>query len=245
MKAILNAFHYPVARARAYYYPRDDDPRIHFLRMIMRHSKPDALVLDLGCGGYSFPTPWRQFCRQLIGVDRSPAMRENTWVGHRIWGDVYAIPLRSDSVDVIILRYVMEHLERPLEALREIARVLRPGGKLVLLTPNRRHYVSLIAWLTPQWFHHWYLGHFHPTEEKNFPTLYRANTPGVLSKVAERAGLRLTELEMYEGRPGYLSVTWVTFLLGVAYERLVNRYDALAGFRCGMLATLQKAASAN
>jgi SAM-dependent methyltransferase len=241
MDRLLNALHYPVARARAHYYPRYDDALTLFLRMIMRHSKPDALVLDLGCGHYSYATPWRQFCRQVIGMDVTPAIRDNNWVGCRVLGDVYHIPLPPNSVDLIIMRFVMEHLERPLAAMREVARVLRPGGKLVLLTPNRRHYVSLFARLTPSWFHRWYLGRLGWAEEENFPTLYRANTPGELRKVAERAGLRLAELEMYEGPPGYLYGSWFTFLLGVAYERLVNRFRALAGFRISIVAMLQKA----
>lgn len=237
---LLSALHYPVARARAYYYPCYDDARALFLRMMVRHAEPDGLALDLGCGKYSYAVPSRQFCRQVIGMDMCPALRHNTWVSCRVRGDVYHIPLPANSIDLIIMRYVMEHLERPLAAMREIARVLRPGGKLLVLTPNRRHYVSQIARLTPDWFHRWYLGRRGYSGEDNFPTLYRANTPGVLRKLAERVGLRLTELEMCEGPPGYLSGFWLPFLLGVAYERLVNRSQALAGLRIGMLATLQK-----
>jgi len=242
MDGLLNALHYPVARARAHYYARFDDAITLLLRMIVRHSKPDALVLDLGCGYASFATPWRQFCRQVVGLDMSPAIRNNTWVGSRVRGDVYHVPLPRNSVDLIIMRFVLEHLERPLEAMQEAARVLRPGGKLVLLTPNRRHYVAQFALLTPQWFHRWYFGRLGWPEEEIFPTRYRANTRGELKKVAELAGLRLAELEMYEGPPGYLDGYWFPYLLGVAYERLVNRFQTLAGLRTCILATLQKAA---
>ena len=242
MNTILNALHYPVARARAHFYSRYDDVHTLFLEMIVRHSKPDARVLELGCGRYSYATPAREFCREVIGVEPSPSLRDNAWVDYRVRGDLYHVPLPANSVDLIILRYVMEHLERPLDALREAGRVLRPGGKLVLLTPNRRHYVPLFALLLPAWFKRWYLGRCGYSDEENFPTLYRANTPGALSNAAEPVGLRLVELELVEGPPGYLDGTWLTYLLGIAYERVVNRFSALAGFRVGMLATLQKAA---
>jgi len=237
---LLSALHYPVARAWAHYYPCYDDARALFLRMVVRHAKPDGLALDLGCGKYSYAMPSRQFGRQVIGMDMCPALRHNTWVSCRVTGDVYHIPLPANSIDLIVMRFMMEHLERPLAAMREIARVLRPGGKLLVLTPNRRHYVAQIALLTPDWFHRWYLGRRGHPQEVSFPTLYRANTPGVLRKLAERVGLGLTELKICEGPPGYLDVCWLAFLLGVAYERLVNRFQALAGLRCSMLATLQK-----
>jgi SAM-dependent methyltransferase len=208
--------------------------------MILRHAKPEGLALDLGCGKYSYAMPSHKFGRQVIGMDMCPALRHNTWVSCRAIGDVYHIPLPANSIDLIVMRFVMEHLERPLAAMREIARVLRPGAKLLVFTPNRLHYVAQIARLTPDWFHRWYLGGRGHSPEVSFPTLYRANTPGVLRKLAERVGLSLTELKMYEGPPGYLDGFWLAFLLGVAYERLVNRFQALAGFRSSILATLQK-----
>jgi len=240
MDGLLNALHYPVARAREHYYSRYVDAITLLLRTIVRNSNPDALVLDVGCGYASYATPWREFCRYVVGMDMSPTIRNNTWVGSRVRGDAYHVPLPQNSVDLIIMRFVVEHLERPLDALREAARVLRPGGKLVLLTPNRRHYVAQLALLTPLWFHRWYFGRLGWAEEEIYPTLYRANTPGELKKAAGSVGLHLAELEMYEGPPGYLEGYWVPYLLGVAYERLVNRFRALAGFRTCMLATLQK-----
>src|SRR5579872_6788947 len=83
MNTILNALHYPVARARAHFYPCHDDVRTLFLEMIVRHSSPDARLLELGCGRYSYATPAREFCREVIGVEPSPSLRDNAWVNYR------------------------------------------------------------------------------------------------------------------------------------------------------------------
>lgn len=138
------------------------------------------------------------------------------------------------------MRYVIEHLEHPVEALREVARVLRPKGKLALLTPNRRHYVCLIARLTPHWFHRWFLARHGRYGADVCPTLYRANTPGRLYRVASQTGFRVVELEMFEAAPGYLGWFWPAFVLGVAYERIVNRFQALTRLRVGLLVTLER-----
>jgi SAM-dependent methyltransferase len=236
----LNALHYPVARALAHYYTDYEGEIAPFLRMIIRHCKPDSVVVDAGCGYATFATPWHQFCRRLIGMDVSPRIRENSWVGHRVRGDLYQLPLLGNSVDLVIMRYVMEHLERPAEALREAARVLRPGGKLVLLTPNRRHYVCLVARLIPHWFHCWIFARHGRFAQDVFPSRYRANTPHLLCEVARQAGFGVTEMELLEGPPWYLGWFWPAFMLGIAYERLVNRFEALAGLKVSMLATFEK-----
>ena len=240
LDSVAEAFHYPVARAAAHYYAGYEHETAHFLRMIMRHCKPESVVADLGCGRSDFTTPWKQFCRLVIGVDVSPALAQNRWVSHKVHGDLYHVPLADNSVDVVILRYVLEHVERPVAAFREARRVLRPGGKLLILTPNRRHYVCLVARFTPHWFHRWFLARRGRFDSDVSPTLYRANTPSRLREVARQAGLRVYELELREGVPAYLEWSWLSFMLGTLYERTVNRFEALAGLRVHMLAALEK-----
>ena len=93
---------------------------------------------------------------------------------------------------MVICRSVVEHLEDPPQVFREFARVLRPGGKVVILTPNKYDYVSVIAALTPYRLH-------RPSGEQDFPccpktmsfpTLYRANTASCDSQGLEISGLR-------------------------------------------------------
>ncbi len=240
LQGILNTLHYPVARAAAHYYPNLEDEVARFLRLIIRNCKPDWVVADVGCGHASFVVSSREFCHQLIGVDFSPGIAQNPWVGDKVRGDLYRLPLADGSIDLVISRYVLEHLEHPIEALREAARVLRPGGKLLVLTPNRRHYVCLVARLTPHWFHRLFLAYHGRFGEDVSPTRYRVNTPPLLREAARQAGFRVAELELVEGAPAYLGWSWPAFMLGVAYERLVNRFAWLAGLKVSMLAALEK-----
>jgi demethylmenaquinone methyltransferase/2-methoxy-6-polyprenyl-1,4-benzoquinol methylase len=80
----------------------------------------------------------RQPARRVIGVDFSGAMLQ---IGQRkivsgidlIRGDATCIPLNDATVDAVTIGFGIRNVERAGEACREILRVLRPGGKLVIL----------------------------------------------------------------------------------------------------------------
>lgn len=54
-----------------------------------------------------------------------------------VQGDIYRLPFPAHSFDAVAACEILEHLERPGDAIREVARVLRPGGRFVLSTPFR------------------------------------------------------------------------------------------------------------
>ena len=60
--------------------------------------------------------------------------------------DAYSIPLRGGAADAVILSEVLEHLEDPARAIRETARLLKPGGRLLIAAPYRekiRYYLCI------------------------------------------------------------------------------------------------------
>lgn len=57
------------------------------------------------------------------------------------------LPLQADSFDGVILSEVIEHLEVPHISLREAARVLRPGGRMLITTPNYRSFWPIMEWV--------------------------------------------------------------------------------------------------
>ena len=75
-----------------------------------------------------------------------------------------------------------------------------------------------------------------------FPTRYRANSRRAVARLAADSGLCVETVELVEGRPEYLRLSWPTYLLGAAYERLVNVSDVFAPLRILLLGTLRKLA---
>lgn len=74
--------------------------------------------------------------------------------------DLDAIPLLDNSVDFILLHHTLEFSENPHQVLREVARVLSPGGNLVIVGFNRWSFLGLRRWIsqltgvTAPWAHH-------------------------------------------------------------------------------------------
>ncbi|MFF3486511.1 class I SAM-dependent methyltransferase [Streptomyces sp. NPDC002701] len=104
-------------------------------------------VLDAGCGtGRALP-PLRKAVGPsgvVLGADVTPAMLEaaaragRDRAGRLLLADVARLPLRSESLHAVFAAGLVAHLPNPGENLRELARVVRPGGLLALFHPIGR-----------------------------------------------------------------------------------------------------------
>ncbi len=92
------------------------------------------LVLDVG-GGEPF-TKWLSGYKELFAKCDYKTMDYDKSTSPDIVGDIHNIPLQNDSVDSIICNCVLEHVENPILAVKEMYRVLRPGGKVFVHVPS-------------------------------------------------------------------------------------------------------------
>lgn len=109
--------------------------------------RDDMLILDLPCGRGFYLNMFRYVsgCR-LIGADLDGEViqkaRRN--VGHLPdillnRADIYALPYADNTFDAVILSEVLEHIDRDVDGLREIYRVLRPGGVVAITVPHANY----------------------------------------------------------------------------------------------------------
>lgn len=217
-----------------------------FAELIRERLSANMTILDLGCGrGKPGPVNFKGLVRDVVGVEPLKAeLESNTRIDRGLIGTAEEIPCADGSFDLIFSDWVLEHIDRPAKMALEVRRVLKPGGWFLFRTGNRRHYVCLTASLTPHWFHRQVANRVRglPAGSSDpFPTRYRMNTRSRVRKIMHAAGLVEESLLMVEAEPSYLMFAQLPFLLGVAYERVVNSTELLAGFRSSILGCYRKA----
>lgn len=217
-----------------------------FEQKVFDHIQTNATILDVGCGRTA--PVLKKFVglgRTLIGMD----LCELKTTGHNaspsfIKGNATAISLKDASVDLVISRSVLEHLENPAEVYREVYRILKPEGYLIFLTPNFYDYASILSKLIP--------GRFHSrivrltegrNEEDTFPTCYRSNTERQVKKLASMTGFEISSLDYLGQYPSYFMFNPVLFMIGTAYDKLICRFDAFKCLRGWILVVLRKSAN--
>ncbi|MFL5913752.1 MAG: class I SAM-dependent methyltransferase [Gaiellaceae bacterium] len=103
-------------------------------------------VLEVGPGRGEM-AEWiaRETGAEVVAVDQSERMVELTRARgiEALVGDVQELPFDEDSFDCVVAAWMLYHVPDVERALGEIARVLRPGGRLVAVTNSGRHYVEL------------------------------------------------------------------------------------------------------
>jgi SAM-dependent methyltransferase len=120
-------------------------------------------ILDAGAGELQY----RRFCEHLDYVSQDSAeydassnvgLQGEGWDTSKIdiVSDIISIPVESKSFDAIMCIEVFEHVPRPVDAVKEFSRILKPGGTLVITTP-----VSSLTHQAPYYFYNGYSRFFY------------------------------------------------------------------------------------
>src|SRR5437660_9277446 len=112
-----------------------------YASLISEYLSPHTVWLDAGCGSRLLENDmdpledWLvSHCRTIVGMDVSVTSNRN--IQALVQGSLYDLPFADNSLDLITCRMVVEHLAQPRQAFAEAARCLRPGGAIVVVTPN-------------------------------------------------------------------------------------------------------------
>ncbi len=107
------------------------------MQLAQQHLAPGSLVLDAGAGEGRFSNYFKH--TRYVPIDLT--VGNQTWDYSRIaaCADLLHLPLKSNSFDGVICTQVLEHVREPGEVIRELVRVLRPGGHLYLSAPQGWH----------------------------------------------------------------------------------------------------------
>jgi SAM-dependent methyltransferase len=137
----------------AYYSPAQDEFRAvpaaeaHFLARLTRFVSSGRL-LDVGCG----KGRWLQYLRdhssfRVEGVEPSPEAAEHARHERGIdvrTGDVFSASYPDETFDAAYLRNVLEHMAEPRALVKEIRRILKPGGVAAVHVPNDASFTNAV-----------------------------------------------------------------------------------------------------
>lgn len=180
---------------------------------LLEHTWPGIDWLDIGCGRQVVPDwVWsvdkaRELLQDtnLTGLDMDPSIDDHPLLKQRLhcWAD--DIPVPDNSFDLVTANMMMEHVKDPGGVLREIWRVLRPGGSFLIHTVNLRYYLIRIARSVPQGIKNRIIYRLENREDKDiFPVQYEFNTPQSIERCAAESGLNIASLRFAGPTPSFL-----------------------------------------
>ncbi len=106
----------------------------------------DKFLLDAGCGTGWFSREAKKRGASVVSLDLGIALLNQVMQKCetiKVVGDTLQLPFSEGMFDIVISTEVIEHTVDPKKAILEIFRVLKPGGMVVLTTPNRLWYFSV------------------------------------------------------------------------------------------------------
>ncbi|PZV27787.1 MAG: SAM-dependent methyltransferase [Snowella sp.] len=224
----------------------DIDGTIAFFNRINTLLDPSFVVLDLGCGRGSHkedPIHIRKNLRilkgkvsKVIGIDVDQNAKDNPFLDEFYLIKGNSLPVESNSIDLIICDYVLEHISNPDKLFSEIYRVLKNGGYLCIRTTNQWSYVAIAATLIPNKYHSKVTSIVQDSrkEEDVFPIVYKCNSIQKITDIMKKNSIEGV-VYGYEAEPSYLSFSTIAYSLGVLHQKFAPGFIKPAIFAFGKI----------
>lgn len=194
-------------------HPAWDDSMVRLVAWTRAEARQGATLLDLGCGHGNFVVDeLTSLWGERVGYDvDAEATSGNVSMTRVVHGRPGLLPFADASFDVVTTLWVLEHVEDPREFVREILRVLKPGGVWVFATPNAKSLIVKLRGLLHDGFAGWVVERLYGRKEKDaFPVFYRMNTVEALRAVSREAGLEVAHLQE-NADPSYTSFGEISY----------------------------------
>jgi SAM-dependent methyltransferase len=233
---------------RAGGFPRDNGG-IQFFTRVNALLSGEMRVLDLGAGrGTVFHAGVDSYYERLlrlqgkvkwvVGIDVDNGILDHPYLDERhVIEPSTPFPLESNSIDVVVSDWVLEHIGDPVQFSAEIARILKPGGWFCARTPNRWGYVGIFVRLVPNFLHEKLLKTLWPGRVSIdiFPTEYKLNSVRDLNRYFPTPAWRNCSYT-FSSTPKYYGRSSALFLLFDFIQNIVPQK-----FKADLMVFIRKA----
>jgi len=194
-----------------------------YRNIIDSYTTSKTKILDVGCGHGDFLKSVHDKTIHSYGLDPDKdALVKNTFIKNKKVGVVEKLPFESNFFDLVVSAWVLEHLPDPQKAFQEIFRVLKPGGKVVFLTPNVWNYNVWIIRLIPEKFHDFLTKKLYDRQEHDtYSKYYRINSVKKIAETLESIGFKKSQL-ILNGDPSYISFNNILFRFACLLEKIMD-----------------------
>jgi 2-polyprenyl-3-methyl-5-hydroxy-6-metoxy-1,4-benzoquinol methylase len=157
-------------------------------RALDRRKISGECLVDVGCGTGNLQPYVRDKFHRYIGVDavRYPGFPNDAEFS-KLDLDTGQVPLPDGIADVVAAVEVIEHLENPRDFMRKLVRLARPGGRIIVTTPNQLSFLSLLTLIVKQ--------RFQAFQDVHYPAHLTALLPVDLTRIAAECGLEEIDIE--------------------------------------------------
>lgn len=185
------------------------DGTVSFFSQLAAIVRPTDFILDFGAGRgarlrddkVDYRRGLGNFkgrCQHVDGCDVDPVVFQNPFIDEaKVIRVGERLPYEDNRFDIIFARHVFEHIESAEFTAQELMRILKPGGIIAAITPNKWGYIAVSARIVPNTFHVRVLSRSQPARKSDdvFPTVYKLNTSRDLRRAfGDRAEIFITKI---------------------------------------------------
>jgi SAM-dependent methyltransferase len=193
--------------------------------------------LDIGCGKLSELSEDLDF-KIKVGTDILFPQVNNTFNFPFLQSDLYYLPFRDQSIEIILLKFVVEHLEYPKKAFKEMNRILKPAGRILILTTNIRSPIIFLPKIIPYKMRKNIIHKIFGVDDDDiFPTYHHLNSLNTIKKLKKSFQIQkwfyIQDLNWSSKMMFYIYLIW----------HLITKWTNLKFLRSNFFALLKKISS--
>lgn len=214
----LDAFDMPMIEDMGHFPMHSERRRLQVISRLLPKSGISR-VLDVGCGNGELSEILSNRRLNVTATDlgfdsihrASLKIKKKNLKIPFVQGDIYRLPYGDNSFDAVVASEIVEHLEKPRDAMLEVARVLHPGGYFICSTPYRERLRYTLC--------------IHCNKKTPVNAHLNSFDDNVFGDLLKEAGFSIEKIIKFSNKPAeYLRIPGITFKLPYGIWRLIDAF---------------------